>query len=192
MPQRASDTGSPPYASSSSWKSPARNDAARALPVRVAQAEQLAPPDRIAELVGRARRSSAAPRPRRSPARSAGAPPCSPPPPPALMPRVWRPTSSTTRTARQRRFTSWNSRACSLAVVARLVHQLLAVERPALHHDRRPDVPPHLGGELLGRDQLQVMAGIRLVRHHRGDRVPAVAAALAGAHLRLARIASGG
>ena len=52
MPQRASETGSPPYASSSSWNRSGWNAAPARLPVGVPQAQQLAPSHGIAELIG--------------------------------------------------------------------------------------------------------------------------------------------
>ena len=69
-------------------------------------------------------------------------------------------------------------------VVAGLLHELLAVERPPFHHDRRPDVATHLGTQLLRGDELQVVAGVGLVNHHRGNGMAAVAAQLLGPRLR--------
>ena len=78
------------------------------------------------------------------------------------------------------------------AIVARLAHQLLAVERPPFHHDRRPEMAADLRAQSLRRHELQVVARIGLVRHHRGDAVAAVATALLGRDLgRLRRVGSG-
>ena len=50
------------------------------------------------------------------------------------------------------------------AVNAQVHHHLLAPERPAFVEDGVREEPPPTSGVAIGRDELKVMAGIRLVR----------------------------
>ncbi len=150
MPHRASATGMPPYASSSSWNRLGWNAAPARSPVGVAQAEQLAPAHGIAELIG----GPGAVAPdfglgagaldrqvlHHVVHRFGGAHA------PGVQAHVEHDADRPPEQVHQ-----LEEAGLVVGVVARLLHELLAVERPPLDHHRRPHVPAHLGGRAPAR-----------------------------------------